>query len=277
MQSRFVLLPRIAAALLVFPGLAGTVPAQAPQESPAPPVIQIGVEAVRAGRGAQHTALEQRWAAAFRNANVAAYWLGTTTVTGPNEFWWFAPLESVAALEAQDKAVESAGLTSTSDLLSDADAANVENTRSMLARFRPDLSRPGGDAVPRSRYFEMLIWRIRPGHENKFEEGAKLYSSLAQEAGASGVNWVTYQVFSGMPGPTFITFSTLRSLSELDPGPDMAAMQKVMTPARIKQFNDLSSAGFLTITSMILRFEPKMSYMPADFMAQDPEFWNVRP
>lgn len=255
---------------------AGLAAQQAPPME-APAVIQIGIETVRAGRGASHRALEQRWAQTFRQAGVPAHWLGTTTVTGPNEFWWFSGLSAIADLEAQDKAVEGVpGLEGSSDLLSRADADNVESTRSMLARFRPDLSRLGGVPVPQARYFNMIMWRVRPGQNRTFEDAAKLYATVVTEAKAAG-HWATYEVVSGMPGPTYLVFSPMKSIGEMDPGPDMEAIMRAMTPARQKQFNDMASAGYINVTSMVLRFEPRMSYMPQEFAAQDPTFWNVQP
>lgn len=242
-----------------------------------PPVIQIGIETVRAGRGAQHTELEERWAATFREAKVPVYWLGTTAVTGANEFWWFTPLSSVAELEAQDKAVAGApGLSSASDLLSKADGENVESNRTLLARYRGELSRPGGVPVPTARYFQVLMFRVRPGHNADFETAAKLYNTVVTEASGSG-HWVTYEIISGMPGPTFLVFTAMKSLSEMDPGPDMEALAKAMTPARQKQFNDLSAAGIISTTSLVFQFQPRMSNLPPEVTAMDPTFWNVHP
>jgi len=259
-------------------GIALGVEAQQQGEPNAPPVLQIGVETIRAGRGSAHTALEQRWAATYKRAGVGVYWIGATTVTGPNEFWWFTGLSSVAELEAQDKAVQdSPGLSAASDLLSQADADNVEGTRDMLARFRPDLSRLGGAPVAQARYFEVIIWRVRPGQDAKFEEAAKLYKTVVTEANANSAHWATYQIISGMQGPTYLVFVPMKSLGEMDPGPDMAAMEKAMNPARQKQFNDLAAAGYISVTNMILQFQPRMSNAPPDMAAMDPSFWNVRP
>ncbi len=242
-----------------------------------PPVIQVGIETVRAGRAGAHTALEQQWAQTFRQANVPVYWLGTTTETGPNEAWYFTPLGSMGELEAQDKAVtDSPGLEAASGLLNHSDAENVSETRSFIARYREDLSLPGGMSVPNGRYFAVIIFRVRPGHETDFEQAAKLYRTVVTDAKASA-NWTTYQVMSGMPGPTFMVFRLMKSLTELDPGPDDAAMQKAMTADRQKMFNQLSSAGVISTTDIILQFAPRMSYLPKDFTDQDPGFWVVKP
>lgn len=275
MGHRWHVLPSLTVLSL---GMATSLAAQeSPTQPDAPAVLQIGIESVRSGRSGPHTALEQRWAATFRHAGVPVYWLGATSVTGPNEFWWFTGMDAIADLEAQDKAVEGVpGLSGASDLLSHADAENVESSRSILARLRPDLSRLGGVAVARARYFNVITWRVRPGQNRMFEDAAKLYSTIMTEARGSG-NWATYEVVSGMPAPTYLVFSPMRSIGELDPGPDFEAIMRAMTPARQKQFNDMASAGYISVTSMVLRLQPQMSYMPAEFAAQDSAFWAVRP
>jgi hypothetical protein len=253
----------------------GRLPAQNPNA--APPVIQVGIETVRAGRAGAHTALEQQWAQTFRQANAPVYWLGATTETGPNEAWYFTPLGAVGELEAQDKAVAAVpGLEAASGLLSHSDAENVSETRSFIARYREDLSLPGPMSVATGRYFSVLIFRVRPGHESDFEQAAKLYRTVVTDAKANA-NWTTYQVASGMPGPTFMVFRLMKSLAEMDPGPDDAAMQKAMTADRTKMFNQLSSAGIISTTDILLRFAPRMSYLPKDFTDQDPGFWVVKP
>lgn len=254
---------------------AGVLAAQATADAP-PPVLQVLIETVRGGRGSSHAALEQRWAETFRRAGVPVYWLGATTVTGPSEAWYFTGLSGIGDIEALDKAVEgSPGLESASDLLAQADVENVSQTRSFLARYREDLSH-GTNAAATARYFELLTFRVRPGHDNDFEQAAKLYRTVMTEAKGSG-HWATYQVVSGMPGPTYLVFVPLKSLGELDPGADMAAIQKAMTAERQKTFSQLSSAGFISETSIVLRFAPGMSYLPKEFTDLDPGFWNVKP
>jgi len=256
--------------LLAADGLA----AQADPNAP-PPVLQVEVESVRGGRAPAHAMLEQQWAQTYRRSGVPVYWLGATTETGPNEAWYFTGIGAIGDIEAMDKAVDaSPGLSSAGDLLREADQENVSSSRSFLARYREDLSRPGPDPVPTGRYFELTTFRVRPGHEADFAKGANLFRTVATEANASA-NWAVYEVVSGMPGPTFIVFSLLKSLSELDPGADAAAMENAMTEARQRTFAEIASAGFISSTSIILRFQPRMSTLPKEFTDQDPSFWNV--
>jgi hypothetical protein len=270
---------RIVACLLGSLGattvLAASLPAQA---APPAPYLQVQVEQVKMGRNSHHYDLERRWAGAFREAKVPVYWLGTTTVTGPNEAWWFTPLQRIADLEAQEKAIAAApGLGRASDLLSEADADNIESSRSLLARYRPDLSRPATFPVAQARYFMLVNWRIRPGQESRFEESVKLYQTASQEADPNA-HWAMYQVESGMPGPAFLAIISMKSLAEMDVNEAAAkAWEKAMTPARQKQMSDLSAASTAIQSNIVVAFRPGMSHIPAEMIAQDPEYWTPRP
>ncbi len=262
-------------ALAVLPVAADPLPAQA-VVPPLPPVLHISREAVIQGRVEAHALLENRWANLYRRAGVPIHWVGATTMTGASEAWFFSGLGSMAEFEERERLYEATeGLSEQEGALLQADAANISGSRGMITRLREDLSQPGGD-VATSRYIEVIIFRIRPGHEAKFEELAKLYRTMVGEA-KIGTHWATYQVQSGMPAPTFLVLVTRTSLGELDPGPDMQAMQRVMTPARQATMNRLSSEGVLSTENILLRLAPRMSYLPKEMTDRDPAFWNRGP
>jgi hypothetical protein len=245
------------------------------EPSPPPAVLQVQIESVRNGRGGMHAALEQEWAQTFRRAGVPVYWLGATTVTGRDEVWYFTGMDGFVDLESMDKAIDSSpGLGAASGRLAQADEENVSETRSFMARYRADLSRPGPTPVANGRYFSITMFRVRPGHETDFQDAAKLFGTVVADAKASEA-WAVYQVVSGMPTPTFLVFTLMKSLSEMDPGADAAAMEKAMTADRQKKFSDLASSGIISTTNVVLRFAPRMSTMPKEFTDLDPSFWNV--
>ena len=261
----------LAASTLLATGLAA-------QAAPPAPYLQVQIEQVKAGRNSHHFNLERRWAAAFRDAKVPVYWLGTTTVTGPNEAWWFTPLQRIGDLEAQEKAVGAApGLSRAVELLAEADADNIESGRSFIARYRNDLSRLASFPVAQARYFMVMTWRIRPGQESRFEESVKLALTLVNEADPAG-HWAVYQVVSGMPEPTYLAFVSMKSLADMDPTEAaIKGWEKVMTPARQKQMNDLASASTAMQSNVVLAFQPGMSHVPPEMIAQDPDYWTPKP
>lgn len=244
------------------------------QEPSAPPaVLNIWKESLRIGRAEAHATLESRWADTYRRAGVPVYWLGANTMSGPTEAWFLSGLDGMAQMEALDRAIAaSPGLAENDGILSAQDAENISGGRAVFARYRPDLSRPG-QRLSAARFMEVFTYRVRPGQESRFEEAAKLYATVSDEAG-SALRWSTYQVFSGMPGPAFLVIVMHHSLAGLDPGPESEALQKAVTPARMATFNRLASEGYLSVEGTLLRLAPRMSHLPPEIVAEAPGFWG---
>jgi hypothetical protein len=249
----------------------------AAQEMAPPPFLQIFREEVRVGRAAQHPMTEAGWPRAFARAKVGANYLALTTIYGPAEAWFMEGHASVAEIEANNRAIDAApGLQAELDRLSQADAANVSSSRTILAHFLPEASNAGrGSEAAAARAWEVTIFRVRPGKEASFFGGAKLYQSLVQKAGASAP-WAAYEVLAGMPGPTYLVLSPHASLSDIDPTTGAgAAIQKVMTEETMKSFGTLGE-GFISVETIVFAPSPEMSYLSADWISQDPKFWGKK-
>lgn len=241
-----------------------------------PPYLRIYREEVKMGRGGAHVLTEAGWPRAFARAKIPNNYVAMTTIYGPTEAWFFESYPSVAAIEAVDKAIDAApGLTAELDRLSQADAANAASVRSILARYAPETSN-GPDINPAEmRVWEMTIFRVRPGKEASFAEGAKLYQSLVQQAKVEAP-WATFEVMAGMPGPTYLVFSPHKALAEIDPASGVgAAIQKVMNEETMKRFGTISE-GFISVETMVFRPSPEMSHLSAEWIAQDPKYWGKK-
>lgn len=241
-----------------------------------PPYVQIFREEVKMGRVGPHLLTESAWPRAFARAKTPNNYVAMTTVYGPNEAWFFEGHASVAEIEAANQAIEAApGLSAQLDRLSQADAANAASVRTILARYVPEASN-GPDINPSEmRVWEITIFRVRPGKEANFFEGAKLYQSLVQQANVSAP-WASYEVMAGMPGPTYLVFSPHKRLAEIDPATGVgAAIQKVMNEEAMKKFGTLSE-GFISVETLVFAPSPEMSYLAADWIAQDPKYWGKK-
>ena len=78
------------------------------------------------------------------------------------------------------------------------------------------------------RFWDISTFRVRPGHEERFAEAAKVYGAAAKRAG-SKVPFRIYEVIAGMPGPTYLIFSSVAAFSEFDQS--MANDEAVMKAA----------------------------------------------
>lgn len=241
-----------------------------------PPYMQIFREEVKMGRAGPHVLTESGWPRAFAKAKTPNYYVALTTIFGPTEAWFVEGRASVAEIDAMTKAIEAApGLSAELDRLSQADAANVASVRTILARYVREMSN-GPDINPaQMRVWEITIFRVRPGKEGSFAQGAKLYQSLVQRAGVEAP-WATYEVMAGLPGPTYLVFSPHKALAGIDPATGVgAAIQKAMTEETMKQFGALAE-GFISVETMVFAPSPEMSHLSAEWIAQDPKYWGKK-
>lgn len=241
-----------------------------------PPYLQIFREEVKTGRAGAHPVIESGWPRAFAKAKIPNHYIAMTTIYGPAEAWFCAGNRSIAEIEEQNQAIEKArGLTRELDRLSQADAANISSNRALLARYHSELSN-GPDINPAEmRVWEVLIFKIRPGHEGDFSEAAKLYRTMVEGAKVTAP-WATFEVMAGMPGPVFLVFVPHKALAEIDPATGTgAAIEKAMNEEMMKKFGALAE-GYSSIESLIFAVSPEMSYPRPEWVAQDPAFWGKK-
>lgn len=245
--------------------------------TPAPPVLQIFEETLRPGHAGLHARTEMAWPLAFARAKVPAHYLAMSSQTGPARMWFLSGWASLAELESVDEAIAKApGLPEELDRIGALDAEHVEGGRTLIAVHRPDLSFDGlGNDLAKMRYMEVAMYRVRPGQELAFARLAQEYGEMAR-TGSVPTSWATYEIRWGMGAPTFLVLSGRASLAELDQtAPEALGWQKVMTAARMTKLMAEASAVIASAESQLFRFAPKMSYLPADWIARDPAYWQA--
>jgi hypothetical protein len=114
---------------------------------------------------------------------------------------------------------------------------------------------------------------VRPGHERGFEEAARAYGAAAKRSSPSA-SFRVYQVIAGIPGPTFLVFSSTQSFGDFDRAvqEDMAVM-KGATPEELKTLERFGAEGLVNVETQRFRIDPVMSYVPKETRAADPGFW----
>jgi hypothetical protein len=256
--------------------------AQTPPAPSGPPkVLQIFREEVKAGRAAAHQKWETGWPKAFAKANWPTNYLTMVSVTGPTEAWFMTAYDSFAAwgkdIEGLDK---NTAFKNEYDRLSEGDAQFLSGARSIVAAFREDLSTPVPAVpvvLPKMRYFRVITFRVRPGHDSDFMDAAKMIRAGYEKAKVE-LGWATYQIVSGMATPTFMVFLPMKSLDEIDTGlMNSKKLADAQGEENQKKLAKMAADGYLSVETNIYAFDPKMSYPAKDFAAADPEFWNPKP
>jgi hypothetical protein len=242
-----------------------------------PNLIQINREEVKTGHNAMHSAFEAGWPAAFAKAKSPNYYLAMVSITGPNEAWYVIPFASHAALGESMK-LESDNKALSADLarLQKGDADHINSTRTIHAVARTDLSYGAFPDMGLARFWEVTTFRVRPGYEEAFANVAKAYAAAAKRA-APNVSWRTYQVIAGLPGPTFLIFSSVQSFADFDKGMEEGmALGKSFTPDEMATLQKFSTTGMVNSETQRFRLDPGQSYVDAATKAKDPAFWSPK-
>ena len=258
--------------------LASGLLAQAPDPSGPPKVLQIFREEVKPGKGPAHQKWETGWPRAFARANWPTHSLAMTSVSGPSEAWYLTGYESFTAWEKDRQNFDkNQTLKAEDDRLSQGDGEFLSAARSIVAAYREDLSSKVAVQLPKMRYFRVLTFRVRPGHDSDFEDAAKIIKGGYEKANVA-LPWAVYQVSLGMPTPTYMVFLPMKSFDEIDAAVARSkTMQEAYGEENQKKMTKLASDGYLTIDSNIFAFDPKMSYPAKEFIAADPDFWTTKP
>jgi hypothetical protein len=242
-----------------------------------PAQLTIYREQVKLGRGPEHARIEAGWPAAFAKAKSPNFYLAATSITGPNEAWFLAPFASNAAYADEMRLEESnTALAPELERLSRADAEVLTDSRTIQAMARTDLSHGAFPDLARVRFWEITIYRVRPGHQAGFDSTAKAYGAAVGRT-VPGVSYRVYQVTAGMPQPTYLVFSSLESYAQFD---TMAAngmrIFQSFTPDELATINRFFNDGLINWESNRFRLDPRMSYVSAETRATDPAFWMPR-
>ena len=239
-----------------------------------PNYLTIVREEVKLGRAADHERIEAGWPAAYEKAKSPDYYLAYVSTTGRNEAWYIVPFDSHKAMgDSMRRESEDATLAAELRRLQRADADVVNNVTTIQAMARKDLSIGAFPDVAKTRFVEITIFRVRPGHERAFEEATKAYGAAAKRS-SPNASFRIYQVMAGIPGPTFLVFSSTESFADFDRAvqEDMAIM-KGATPDELKTLERFSAEGLVNVETQRFRIDPVMSYVPKETRAADPAFW----
>jgi len=239
-----------------------TCAAAAQQAAEAPPILQI----VR--KPGTRIPPGRRYASAGAAVNV----LGMSAITGDEETWLVECHQSFDSIELLDRALAAFG--------QQAPAEDVAPARTLIAFYRPGWSYRAEQAVrmlPRSHYFHVTIYRIHSGEEADFGELIK-----ARRLNLDSVNLdrpdLAYQVVSGAVSGTYIFIAPLTSLRTMD---DAVATlpyyaESVANP-RAKEAEKISQRLEVSREHLLLRVEPRFSFVSDDFAEAEPEFWRGKP
>lgn len=281
---RLVSLPFVAV-LAAFGGAAVAQEAAGP-----PPVLLINKEEIKPGQMGPHEKNAARFVSIQNKANAESFRLGLTPVSGDNNVVLY--LEGYGSFAEMEKAVKQ--FDATLDMNASLRAELEQNTRqgadmhasqkTMLAVYRPDLSyRPHRmDAVAKSRYFGVGTNRINMGRLPDYEAWVKQLNAAREKVNADWVHTAVFQVVTGAPMGTFMTFTMNQSLAEFDEfraklEERNKAIDAALGESVVKERRKQAAEIFADTYNAMYALTPSISRPSPTFMAYDPGFWKQTP
>ena len=273
---RFACLSSFVACTILLPAVL-TAQTPAPDPNGPPQLLVVFRESVKIGKDAAHEANEQGWASVLSKAQWPTGWLGTTSMTGPNEAWYFTGYPSWEAFEKDTKAKDTAEALAETRKHAAADGELVNTTSQILARYRPGMSYQPTGQLGTYRYFTIDTVRVKPGRDGEFAERWRAIVA-AHEKAKLDEHWAVYSVSAGAPTGTFMFIYARKSLAELDAAPaahTSDAYRDAMGEAGRARNNEVFRDIVEFEQTNHFAFSPKMSYVPKSWVDEDPKFWNV--
>lgn len=265
-------------AMCVF--LSTTLQAAAQQSAPMgpPKVLFIFREEIKAGRGAAHEKLETGYVRAFQKAKWPVYSLAMTASMGGTDAWFISTYDSFAALEKDRQNMDkNAQLAADFERLDGLDAEFRTGQRSIVCALNEGLTIGGDFDVSQMRYFSVNTVRVRPGHDQEYQEARKMLMEAVKKANPNAHS-VVYSVTAGMPNGTYLVFTPRKSLAEMDPNPAMAkAVQDALGEGNAKKRQKLLADSVISTETSIYAFSPRMSYVPKEWAKTGGDFWTPKP
>lgn len=266
--------------MLLWVGL-GTTFGQESQDSSAmspPKVLQVIREFTKPGKGGSvHERSESAFVQAFARAKWPQHYFAASSVTGKPRVLFFVGYDSFDAWEKDSMAQQkNAALSAALDRATANDGDLLSEIDTSLLRYNEDQSLHVPVDIAHMRYFEVLLYRVRPGHSKEWEEIMKMVKDAYGKN--PDMHWADYDAVYGQEGDTHVFFLPMKSAKEIDDGPERdRKFVEAMGEDGMKKLSELEASSVEFYQSNLFQMTPSMSYPPEAWVKANPDFWKMKP
>jgi hypothetical protein len=263
--------------LLLCGGLGRAIAEEMTGTTPPPKVLAVFREFVKPGKaGSSHEKAESAFVQAFSRAKWPTHYLTVTSVTGKPRALFLVGYDSFDAWEKDNLATQkNAALSAALDRASVADGELLSESDGSILVYNEEQSLRGPVDIAHMRYFEIYLYRVRPGHGQEWDELVKLVKSAYEKIPDS--HWAMYHAAYGQEGSTYVIFVPLKSAAEIDKGFEQdKQFAEALGADGLKKLTELESSAVEFSQRNLFQFSPSMSYPRDEWVKADPEFWKPK-
>ena len=214
---------------------------------------------------------------AFTRAKWPTRYFAATALTGRPRVLFFVAYDSFEAWEKDALATQkNVALSAALDRASANDGELLSDTDTSVLTYNEEQSLRAPVDIAHMRYFEISLYRVRPGHRTQGNELVKLVKAAYENVPDTALGNVRGGVWAGrcdLRGD-----HPRKSAAEID--------QSMMNEKRfvdamgedgMKKLVELESAAVEFTQTNLFQFSPAMSYPRDEWVTADPEFWKTMP
>lgn len=265
-------------ATLLSAGMGLAVAQEAPEgTTPPPKVLVIDREFMKPGKsGAVHEKSESAFVQAYARAKWPSHYFAANSLTGKNRTLFFIGYDSFEAWEKDAAAQQdNAALSAATDRAAVADGDLLSETDAGVFTYNEEQSLRGPVDIAHMRYFEIALYRVRPGHRHEWNELVKLVKDAYDKI--PDAHWAMYQAMYGQEDVTYLVVIPMKSATEIDKsmGTDKQFAEN-MGEDGMKKLSELESSAVEFTQTNLFMFNAAMSYPPDAWVKADPNFWKPK-
>jgi hypothetical protein len=259
--------------------LAGSLAAQAQTPAVPPPnILNIQTDNIKPYEDAPYDKIASESAALSEQLKDPTHVLAMEALTGPPRAIHLSGYDSFEALQKNEEwLLGDAATDAKFDALEARQALHVSEVRVTIWHYRPDLSNNvAGADIPHSHYWDVIIFHMRPGHREQFEELTKLYRDANLKIGQN-IPWATYEGLTGV-ADAYLVLVPMTSLKDEDTGLAHAKdFGAALGDEGRGQMTKLSAESVASVEDNIWMVIPEWSYVEKSWIEADPQYWAPEP
>jgi hypothetical protein len=258
----------------------GAAAAEAQSSMSPPKVLTITREFVKPGKaGTMHDKTESAFVQAMARAKWPTHYLGMNSLSGKSRSLFFTGYDSFEAWEKDANATQkNAALSAALDHAAVVDGDLLDSIDAGVFVYNEEYSlrQQAEHATPATRYFEVAVYRVKHGHHKDWDDGVKMVLAAYKKAMPES-HWACYEGVYGAPEGTYLFITARTSAKEIDS--DFAHNKDFMAAMGedgMKKLEELSAAAIQSSEANLFMLNPKMSYVPDEWLKADPDFWKPK-